>query len=67
MKPSELREKTPQELKKLEVELQEELFRLKIKKSTGQLEKTHRLSLIKTDLARLFTLKAQKAAEGKRG
>lgn len=60
MTPSELREKTGAELKKLVYGLKEELFRLKIKKVTGQLEKTHRLREIRRDLARIETLGREK-------
>ncbi|MDO8519008.1 MAG: 50S ribosomal protein L29 [Deltaproteobacteria bacterium] len=56
MTPSELKEKTKAELKKLNLELKEELFRLKIKKATGQLEKTHRLGELRRDLARIYTI-----------
>lgn len=56
MTPKELREKTKAELKKLTGDLKEELFRLKIKKATGQLEKTHRLHELRKDLARIYTL-----------
>lgn len=61
MKPSEMREKTPTERTKLEAQLAEELFLLKIKKATGQLEKVHRLREIRRDLARLMTLQKEKA------
>lgn len=55
----ELREKTPEELKKLLQESREELFRLRIKKSTGQLDKTHRLKLLRRDIARINTLQVE--------
>jgi len=56
-----MREKTPTERTKLEAQLAEELFLLKIKKATGQLEKVHRLREIRRDLARLMTLQKEKA------
>ncbi|MBI4411221.1 MAG: 50S ribosomal protein L29 [Deltaproteobacteria bacterium] len=59
MKPSELREKTPTERAKLASQLKEELFLLRIKKATGQLEKVHRLREIRRDLARLITLERE--------
>ena len=59
MKPSEIREKTPTERAKLASQLKEELFLLKIKKATGQLEKVHRLREIRRDLARLITLERE--------
>lgn len=63
MTPKELKEKTDKELQQLKNDLMEELFQLKIKKSTGQLEKTHRLRLIKKDIARILTLEKQKGAQ----
>ena len=53
---SDIREKTKEEIKKLTGNLKEELFRLKIRKATGQLEKTHRLKELRRDLARIYTL-----------
>lgn len=66
MTPEELREKTPDELKKLHHDWREELFRLKIKKSTGQLDKTHRLSLLKRDIARINTLASERKSGEKK-
>jgi large subunit ribosomal protein L29 len=64
--PEELREKTEDELKKLHRDLREELFRLKIKKSTGQLDKTHGLSLLKRDIARINTLASERKSGEKK-
>lgn len=61
MKPGEMREKTSTERAKLQSSLKEELFMLKIKKATGQLEKVHRLREIRHDLARLATLENERA------
>jgi len=60
VKPSELKEKKA-EWGKLEKEWREELFRLRIKNSTKQLEQTGRIKEIKRDLARLLTLRQQEA------
>ncbi len=60
----ELKEKSAKELKALQGELNLELFQLKMKKNTGQLEKTHRLKEIKKDLARILTLKNMSDAKG---
>ncbi len=63
MKPKDLKEKSQTERKKLETEFRDEIFRLRLKKSTGQLEKNHRFGEVKRDLARLLTLnKADQAA-----
>ncbi|MBX7148388.1 50S ribosomal protein L29 [bacterium] len=60
MKPSELKDKSQAELDKLVAEWKEELFGLKLKKSTNQLDKTHRLGEIKKDIARVATMKNAK-------
>ncbi len=56
MKLSEIKEKKTDWLK-LEKEWREELFGLKIKNATKQLDKTHRIKEIKKDLARILTLR----------
>lgn len=58
MKPSEIKEKKS-EWAKLEKEWREEIFRLSLKNSTKQLDKTHRIKEVKRDLARLLTLRQQ--------
>lgn len=60
MKPSEIKEKKS-EWAKLEKEWREEIFRLSLKNSTKQLDKTHRIKEVKRDLARLLTLRQQEA------
>jgi large subunit ribosomal protein L29 len=63
--PNEVREKTIEELRALESDLKEELFRLRMQSGTGQLEKTHRLKEVKKDIARVLTIlkeKTRKAA-----
>lgn len=56
MKPKEIRDKTQKELSMLERELSLELFHLKMKKASGQLDKTHRLKEVRRDLARITTI-----------
>ena len=60
MTPNEVREKTIEELKVLEKDLKEELFKLKMQAGTGQLEKTHRLKEVKKDIARILTILEEK-------
>ena len=60
MTPNELREKNLKELAAVEKELREELFRLKMQNATGQLEKNHRLTEVRRDLARVLTIMKQK-------
>lgn len=56
MKPREIREKTNDELNKQLVELREELFRLKLKYSIGQLEQTSNLRRTKRNIAKVSTI-----------
>lgn len=65
MTPNEIKEKSAVERAKLLKELREEFFQLNLKKTTSQLEKTHRLSEIKKDIARLLTIKRSEELAGK--
>lgn len=56
MKPTDIRKKSAVELQKLLNESREELFHLKLKKRTGQLEKVHRVNELKTQIARILTI-----------
>jgi large subunit ribosomal protein L29 len=51
-----LRKKTPKELLKIIDELKAELFLLRFKNSTGQLDHPHKINLVKKDIARTFTV-----------
>lgn len=62
MTPKELKEKTAKERSELLVNFREELFHLNLKKTTGQLEKSHRIKEIKRTIARLITLAKQTVA-----
>ena len=56
MKASELRDLSVEELQAKSDELRGELFNLKVKHSTGQLEDTARLAHLRRDVARCETL-----------
>ncbi len=56
MKPKELRDKNDQELRELEDQLREELFRMRLKKHTNQLQQSHRLRETRQDIARIKTI-----------
>jgi large subunit ribosomal protein L29 len=56
MKASELRELSAEELMEKARELRTELFNLRIKKNTGQLENTARLRTLRRDIARAETV-----------
>ena len=60
MKSGELRELSVEELKAKATELRGELFNVKIKKATGQLENTAKLTLLRRDIARAETLLHEK-------
>ena len=67
MKYSELKDKTEAELMALSRELREELFNLRLQQASGQLEKPHRIKMIKRDSARIETrlTELRKAAQKK--
>ena len=60
MKASELREKTVDELEQREQELAEQLFALRLQKTTGQLEKPAKMRTARKDLARVLTVLNEK-------
>lgn len=55
MTPKEIRELAPAELPTKLRELREQLLQLKLRKQTGQVEKTHELRSLRKDIARLET------------
>tara|TARA_B100001123_G_scaffold345803_1_gene393860 strand:+ start:4936 stop:5121 length:186 start_codon:yes stop_codon:yes gene_type:complete len=61
MKVAELRELTVEDLRVREKDLDDELFRMRLKKSMGQLEAPARLRGLRRDLARIKTLIHEKA------
>ncbi len=63
MKASELRDKTPVELREQETELSEQLFALRLQKVTGQLENPSKIREVKRDLARVLTVLNEKEKE----
>jgi len=62
--PEELRSKSPADLNTQMSELQEELFRLRLARSTGQLEKNHRLKELRRNVARIRTILGERARKG---
>lgn len=55
MKYNELAGKTPSELAEMKDKLSTELFHLKIKSRTAQLEKKHQIRQVRKDIARIET------------
>jgi large subunit ribosomal protein L29 len=60
MKIGEFRDLGPDELKQREKDLDDQLFRLRIQKSMGQLEAAAKLKLLRRDLARVKTVLREK-------
>ena len=60
MKYSEVLELSDDELEFKEKELRQELFNLRFRKATGQLDNTARIGLLKRDLARVLTSKRER-------
>ena len=63
MKAKELRDLTPEEILKRKKELKEEAFNLRFQHSTGQLDNTSRMKLVKKDIARIELVLHEKAAD----
>ena len=62
MKAAELRDLAADELGAKERELTDQLFRMRIQKSMGQLENPDSVRLVRRDLARVKTVLRQKRA-----
>lgn len=62
MKAKEARELSVAEINLKLTETREKLLALRLRKQTGQVEKTHELRALRKDIARLETIKTQKAA-----
>jgi large subunit ribosomal protein L29 len=62
MKTKEIRELAPVELDTRLRETREKLLHMRLRKQTGQVEKTHELRTLRKDIARLETIKKEKSA-----
>jgi large subunit ribosomal protein L29 len=67
MKPDKVREMGLEELRTKERELEEQLFRLRVQKSIGQLDNAIKLREIRRDIARVKTVLREKGAQGTPG
>jgi len=66
MKARELRDLTKEELLKKKKDFKEEIFNLRFQHSTGQLENTARMKLLKRDVARIeMVLREKELQAGK--
>jgi large subunit ribosomal protein L29 len=62
MKAAELRDLGPDELGVKERDLTDQLFRMRIQQSMGQLEAPDKIRMVRRDLARIKTVLRQKRA-----
>ena len=63
MKASELKDMDAASLNVKLTELLKEQFNLRMQKTTGQLQQTHEVRIIRRDIARVKTILTQKAGE----
>ena len=63
MTATELKAKTPAELREQLLALKKEAFNLRFQQATGQLENTARMRTVRKEVARIKTVLNQKAAE----
>ena len=63
MKAAELRDLDAEELGARERDLTDQLFRMRIQKSMGQLESPEKIRVVRRDLARIKTVLRQKRTE----
>ena len=66
MTAKEIRELSAPEITTKLRELREQLVNLRLRKQTGQVEKTHEIRTLRKDIARLETIANQKKAEPKK-
>ncbi|WP_404425621.1 50S ribosomal protein L29 [Nibricoccus sp. IMCC34717] len=60
MTAKEIRDLTPAEIKTKIRELNDKLLHYRLRKNTGQVEKTHEIRILRKDIARLETILTQK-------
>jgi large subunit ribosomal protein L29 len=63
MNATELKAKTPDELRDSLIALKKEAFNLRFQQATGQFENTARMRNVRRDVARIKTVLNQKAAD----
>ena len=67
MNPSDVRDKSSEELAKFAVEMEEEIFRLRFRRNAGQLKQTANVSKARRDLARVKTVMRERESAGAKG
>ena len=63
MKVAEFRDLQVDELRQREKDMDDQLFRLRIQKSMGQLEAAHKVKALRRDLARVKTVLREKESD----
>jgi len=66
MKAKEIRELSDEELERKLTDTRQELFNLRFQSVTGALENPARLTLVKRDIARIITVRAERQAAPER-
>jgi large subunit ribosomal protein L29 len=64
MKANDIRERSDDELRKTLGDLEEQLFKLRFQKSTGQIENPIKIREVRKDIARVLTVINERRAEG---
>jgi large subunit ribosomal protein L29 len=64
MKAKEFRDRSDDELRKSLSDLEEQLFKLRFQKSTGQIENPIKIREVRRDIARVKTVINERGAEG---
>lgn len=60
MKAAELRDRSVPELEKTLSDLEEQLFKLRFQKSTGQIENPIKIRVVRKDIARVLTVMGER-------
>ncbi len=63
MKATQLREQSLDELSKTLSDLEEQLFKLRFQKSTGQIDNPIKIRLVRKDIARVLTVLSERRGE----
>jgi len=64
---SDIRAKSPDELKSLLLDLRKEQFNLRFQRATGQQENTSRVRAVRRDIARVKTILAERVSAAVKG
>ena len=64
MKAKDIRERSDDELRKALSDLEEQLFKLRFQKSTGQIENPIKIHEVRKDIARVMTVMTERQVEG---